>query len=273
MVGPSNMPRRSPWTRRRSSRATSRPSSTSSARVVRSAAAASGAGSSRASTTWGRVGTPTSTDRCRASARRPARRRSAARSRGSRSRPEAGDGQRRGEGGPPHGRPVQGAVALPAVAAQPVAAVSSGLSRTGPPGRRETGHRSPRFAQWPVLPFRIDHPGAAAEHGLAPQIRLDEAALAPADLADHHHVRVGHHAGPVQGERVVDERATQHVPPDEHARRAPGRPRPPAGRRRTDGGWWPRGRAGRAAVGRPSALTQRPRPSGSRHSRATSCWP
>ena len=194
----------------------------------------------------------------------------AARSRGRRSRPrqatasEAVSTTRRRRAASPDRRP-RSRRRVPPVPSS----VSSGLSRivaTGPEGHR--GH-PPGLGQRSVLPLRVDHPRLAPEHGLAPQVRLDERALAPADLSDDHHVRVGDHPVPVEGEGVVDERARRARPARSGRPRARGRPRSPTGRRRTGGGWWPHGRA----PGARRAVTIRPRPSGRVQAKATSCSP
>ena len=136
--------------------------------------------------------------------------------------------------------------------------MSSGLSRTVPPGRSATGTHPPGLGQRTVLTLGVDHPGAAAEHGLAPEVGLHEGALAPADLPDDHHVGIGHHALSVEAERVVDERAAEEVAADEHPLVAEPGLGSPTGRRRRDGGSWPRGPGARAAAWRHAS----PRPTG-----------
>ncbi len=224
-------------------------------------------GSSRASTTWGRVGAAMPRP---PPGRRPPRAAStAARSRGSRSRPrqatasEAVSAIRRAADPSAPGRPETSAVTGGI-------AVSSGLRRTGPPGRSATGRDTPGLGQRPVLALGVDHPGAASEHGLAPQVGLHEAALAPADLPDHDHVRVGDHTVPVEGERVVDERAAEDVAADQHALVAEAG----LGDQRVGGAQVPGGGdVGREARRQPAAqvLTTSPRPRGSRQRRAASC--
>ena len=240
MVGPSNMPRRSPWTRRRSSRATSRPSSISMGPVgAQVAAPPRPRGRAGRSTTWGRVGAGS---RRRGRWPRSSAASIAARSRGSRSRPrqatasDAVSSMRRRHAGPRRAR-------RPAARPRPG---GRGVQRVEPDRTaRAQGHgtHAPGLGQRAVLALRVDHPGLAAEDGLAPEVGLHERALAPADLPEHHHVGIGHHALPVEDERVVDERAAEEVPPDEHALVPEARPRSPAGRRRPGAGWWPRGPA------------------------------
>src|SRR6202044_1563668 len=60
-------------------------------------------------------------------------------------------------------------------------------------------------------------PCSPTEDGLAPQKRLDERALAPPDLTEDDHVRVGHHSRRVELERVEDERAAEQVVADHDA--------------------------------------------------------
>ena len=178
VVGPSNMPRRSPWTSRRSSSATSRPSSSRSRRSVRSERAASTVGVSSASTTTGTVGTSV---RLVASARAAPR---AARSRGSRLRPRQALASE--ESSSIRRRPLASDAASPSTSGPG----SRGLSRMAPPGRSATGRTPHASARSRVLTLGIDDPGPATEDGLTPQERLDEGALAPADLPEHHHVGV-----------------------------------------------------------------------------------
>ena len=102
-------------------------------------------------------------------------------------------------------------------------ASTSGKRDTGPGARiervepdgaaRSQRHRShaPGIGQVRVLPLGVDDPGPAAEHRLAPQERLDEGALPPADLAEDHHVRVRHGAGGVELEGVEHEGASEEV--------------------------------------------------------------
>ena len=86
-----------------------------------------------------------------------------------------------------------------------------------PPGSQRHRPHTPGRRQVAVLPFGIDHPGSPAEHGLPPQEGLDERALAPADLAEDDHVRVGHHALVIELEGVEHEGAAQQVVADDHA--------------------------------------------------------
>ena len=183
-----------------------------------------------ASTTAGRVGTGPSAWPL-ASAKS-----TATRSRGRRPRPRQARPARpavRPGGRPPSSAPGRAEGSAPGPG-------SSGLSRTAPPGRRATGG-PPGVGQGAVLALGVDHPGPAAEHGLAPQVGLDEGALAPADLAEDDHVGVGEHPCGVQLEGVVDEGA----PRAGRGRSAPpggrGPTRPPAGRRHRDCGWSPGG--------------------------------
>jgi hypothetical protein len=96
----------------------------------------------------------------------------------------------------------------------------TGVERIEPDRTTRTqSHRghAPRLAQRAVLPLRVDDPGTPAEDGLTPQVGLDEAALARADLADHDHVGIGDRPAPVEGEGVVDERAPEDVAADQDA--------------------------------------------------------
>jgi hypothetical protein len=54
----------------------------------------------------------------------------------------------------------------------------------GTPGSQSHRSHAPGRGQVAVLPFGIDHPGPSAEDRLAPEERLDEGALTPADLPD-----------------------------------------------------------------------------------------
>ena len=213
VVGPSNMPQRSPCTSRRSSSATSRPSSSRSRRSVRSARAASSLGASRASTTTGTVGT--AVDTVASAKRRPQRGALAGR------QPPAE--ARAGQGGEQlHPAAPRGVGTGPGV----TVVVGPGIERIEADGTTGSqGHRShaPRVGQVAVLALGVDHPGPATEHRLAPQEGLDERALAPTDLAEHDHVRVGHHAGRVELEGVEDERAAEQVVADHHATAAEAR--------------------------------------------------
>ncbi len=218
-VGPSNMPRRSPATRRRSSSATFRPSAASPATSVPTAlrgVAASGCNS--ASTTVGkrRAGPPCSTRRPRPHRVRCARWEEGV-VRGS--RPTATRAT----------RTAACATSSTSVARSPsgcMATASSGLSRIEPPGAAPRV-RPPGPGQRPVLPFGVHHPGPAPERGQAPQIGLHERALAPADLPDHDHVGVGEAPAAVELEGVVRERRRPagRAPPGPHRRdRPPRRP-------------------------------------------------
>ncbi len=231
--------------------------------MVRRSPAASAPGSSRASTTRGRVGAASRSVRARSVAS-PTAASMAARSRGSSSRPRqatASDAvsatRRRWV---PCSRSGPGPVCS--------SSVSSGLSRTAPPGRSADRHHPPRLGQRTVLALRVHHPGAAPEHGLAPQVGLDERALAPADLSEHHHVGIGDHPLPVEGERVVDERAPEEVPTDEHALvTEAGLAHQRIGRAQVTGG---------GHVGRDPGVGQghdSPRPNGSEQAKATACSP
>src|ERR1019366_3048594 len=70
---------------------------------------------------------------------------------------------------------------------------------------------TPGSGQVAVLALGINNPGPSPENGLAPEKRLDEGALAPADLPEDHHVGVGHHALGVELEGVEDEGPTEEV--------------------------------------------------------------
>jgi hypothetical protein len=87
----------------------------------------------------------------------------------------------------------------------------------GPAGPQRHRPHAPGVGQVAVLALGVDDPGAPAEHRLAPQEALDEGALAPADLAEHHHVGVGHHPLGVQLEGVEDEGTAQQVVADHRA--------------------------------------------------------
>ena len=82
-----------------------------------------------------------------------------------------------------------------------------------------------RSRERPVLAFGIADPRAPPEHRLAVAVRLDEAALGDANLADDEHVRVGEDAALVERERVVDERAAVEIAADVDAVGSRGRPR------------------------------------------------
>ncbi len=148
VVGPSNIPHRSPWTSRRSSRATSRPSSNRSARDVRRASEASKPGSRSASTTWGRVGAGIRARWARSVAS-PRAASMAARSRGRRSRPRQATASEEVRTTRRRRTPSPGSD--PRASAS--SSVSSGLSRTAPPGRRATGRTSQARASGPYSPF------------------------------------------------------------------------------------------------------------------------
>ena len=205
VVGPSNIPRRSPCTSRRNSNATSRPSSRRSRRSVRNERAASAVGVSRASTTTGTVGT--ATDRVDSARAAP----SAARSRGTRSASETGTG----EGGEQLHPPTPAGV-------RPRGSVDVGtrverIEADGTTRTQRHGPDTPRVSEVAVLALGVDDPGPAPEHGLTPQEGLDEGALSTADLPEHHHVGIGHHPGRVELERVEDEGAAQQVVADDDA--------------------------------------------------------
>ncbi len=185
------------------------------------ASAASMPGSRRASTTWGRVGASIRASRARAVASSTAAS-MAARSRGSRSRPR--QAMASDEVSAPRLRRTAStrsrAVSTTGSGPDHGFGTGFGVQRIQADGTaRAQRHRgdTPRLGQGPVLPFRIDHPGMAPEDGLAPQVGLDEGALPPTDLAEHHHVGIGHHPLSVERERVVDEGTAEHVPTDEDA--------------------------------------------------------
>ena len=95
-----------------------------------------------------------------------------------------------------------------------------GVKRVEPDGTAGPEcHRShpPCVGQVAVLALGVDHPGPATEHGLAPKERLDEGALAPTDLPEDHHVRVGNDALGVELEGVEHEGSAQEVVTDDHA--------------------------------------------------------
>ncbi len=187
---------------------------------------------------------------------------------------EARHRQRGAQRRPPHRRAVGNVVVAPAVTGG-VGRVQ-GVQSDGPPGPQGDRYDTPGLAEGPVLSLGIDHPGTPPEYRLTPQVRLDEAALAPADLSDHHHVGIRHDPGPVERERVVDERSAQHVAPDEdalvaeaglrhegiggaqvagggHVGRQPGRRRDDQAGLTTGPGRWAGRRAGRSPAGRTGA--------------------
>ena len=134
--------------------------------------------------------------------------------------PEAGTGQRGQELRPPPRRGVGPLAGRAAHAHGRRPCLGAAVERVEPDGpARPQRHRAhaPRVGQVAVLPLRVDDPGPPSEHGLTPQEGLDERALAPPDLAEHHHVRVGHDAGRVELEGVEDERAPEQVVADDHA--------------------------------------------------------
>ena len=214
MVGPSNMPHRSPWTSRRSSRATSRPSSISSDRVVRRASEASTPGSSRASTTWGRVG-----------AGMPARPGplGGLTQGGVDGRPltgpevpaQAGHGQRRGQDHPARRRSARrsGSVRPPRPTSS---SVSSGIEPDRTPGTQRHRLRRPRPG-----PAARTHPWGRPPRpgGRRPPAatgRTSRTSSCPGRSGrTPRHVGIGDHALAVEDEGVVDEGATQHVPSDQ----------------------------------------------------------
>ena len=208
VVGPSNIPHRSPCTSRRSSRATSRPSSSSSRSSVRSDAAGarrSGPAAPRPPTgTVGTVGPSVA-----AASATP----NAARSRGSRLRPRQAPANEDSSS-------ICRRAVLPLPVHHPPTCSGSGVQWVEPDGAAGPQcHRShaPGGGQVAVLTLGVDHPGPAAEDGLAPEERLDEGALAPADLAEHHHVGIGHHPLGVELEGIEDERPAQQVVTDDDA--------------------------------------------------------
>ena len=214
VVVPSNIPRRSPWTRRRSSNATSRPSSSSVARRVRMVAAASVVGSNMASTTAGkRRDTP-----------------GAAHSNegqvdgdtlaGEQGPPQTGRRQRRKQLHLPTvgtdrsllGRPLdRRSSTVRRWIDPPASAGIEGVEPDRAAGTEGNGRHAPGRGQGAVLALRIHHPGPATEDRLAPEVRLDERALPPSDLSEHDHVGVADHALRVELERVIDERAAEEI--------------------------------------------------------------
>ena len=98
--------------------------------------------------------------------------------------------------------------------------LGTGIERVEPDGpARSQGHRAhtPGRRQVAVLTLGVDHPGPATEDGLAPQEGLDERALAPTDLAEDHHVGVGHDPLRVELEGIEDEGSAQQVVADDDA--------------------------------------------------------
>ena len=180
------------------------------ARVGADRASRLGVGASRASTTSGSVGTDAAllgTDPARQVDRHPLSAGSrSARGQAAAKRTEelAFDGRRRPRWTPP----------VAPRAAGPFERIQSHRAAGS------QGHRAAHpiaAASVAVLALGVDHPGPAPEDRLAPQIGLDEGALAPADLAEHDHVRVGHHPLLVELERVEDERPAEEVVADQDA--------------------------------------------------------
>ena len=104
----------------------------------------------------------------------------------------------------------------------PDATASRGLSADRAARAQRHGLHAPGARQRAVFAFGVDDPGPTPEDGETPQIGLDERALAPPDLSDHHHVGVGERARPVQLEGVIGERGPQQVPSHQHATAARG---------------------------------------------------
>ena len=128
---------------------------------------------------------------------------------------ETGTGQGRQQLRPTSGRGVLAQVGHPAHDG-----IGARVERVQPhPAAGPQRHRAhaPGIGQVAVLALGVDHPGAAPEDGLAPQEGLDERALAPADLAEDDHVRVGHDARGVELEGIEDEGTAQQVVADHHA--------------------------------------------------------
>ena len=161
--------------------------------------AASPAGVSRASTTWGMVGArPLLPLESRAAS-------SAARSREQASihaRSSEGLEQREPLGG--RGRLV-GAHQVERV--DPQRAAGAKCEGATPEGGRQRA----------VLALGVEDEGAAPEGELAEQVGLDQCALPPADLAEDDRVRVGQPACRVQLEGIEAEGPSEEVGPDEHA--------------------------------------------------------
>src|SRR5438270_2054319 len=140
VVGPSNIPARSPWIIRRSSRAGARPDAVRPATSVPTEAAASASGRNSASTRSGRVGAAARRDTWRTPSS------SAVRSSGCRPRrsedavSDATSSTR-----------ARNAASGSAFRAPP--GPSNGLSRTGPPGARSTGDDPDASANAPYSPF------------------------------------------------------------------------------------------------------------------------
>ncbi len=128
-------------------------------------------------------------------------------------------------------------------------------------------HHTPGVGQRPVLALRVDHPGVTTEDGLAPEVGLEERALASTDLADDHHVRVGDDSLPVEGEGVVDEGTAEQVAADEDTVTA----QTGLGHQRIGGAQVTGG--GHMSGDARSELHDRPRPSGREQAKATSCSP
>ncbi len=108
---------------------------------------------------------------------------------------QTGDGQGGGQCRPAPQDPVRQQAPV-------IAGLFLGIERVeadGTPGAEGHRRHTPCLGQRAVLPLGVDHPGMAPEDGLAPEVRLDEGALPPSDLPEHHHVGIGDHAPPDRG--------------------------------------------------------------------------
>ena len=276
-VGPSNMPRRSPATSRRSSSATFRPSAARPATSVPTARAASCVGVQERVDHHreGRPGRWARRPGDRRSPTAPATARSRAlRSVGSNGRPRLAAAS---EASSSHRAPghvlVDRRLATSVAARRP-----DGVERVEPDRAARAqrhGLHPPGAGQRAVLTLGVHHPGPSPEHRQAPQIGLHERALAPADLPDHDHVGIGEEPAPVELEGVVGERRPRagrgppghRAPPARPCRSDAGsdsgdRARTETGTRRRDAGWWPRVRGcamrrSRSASGQAAAERER----------------
>src|SRR5258708_1083191 len=154
LVGPSNIPFKSPWQRRCNSSAASRLALAREAASVASLAAAPAVGRNKASTTSGRVGSPPDTRLASSSATAQAAR-------------SSGDNPRRNDAEmiPPSTDTSSSAILSPG---RPVAPAGPGPQ---------------------IPPFGAQHPSAFAKPPLSIHITFHKPGLAESDLADDQHVR------------------------------------------------------------------------------------
>ena len=233
VVGPSNIPARSPSTSRRSSRPTSLPSSSSPAFVVPTTLADSARGRRSDRTTSGRVGGPLPRSRCaRVAAPRASSSAACSRGESGRRRHAVASVPSRHEAVPCHGHARWRRGALQRVDADRSARCQGERARAERPGERS------------VLALRIEHRNLSPEGRLPKQVGLHESALPPSDLAEHRDIRIGHGACRVQLERVMGKGAADKVLADEH---------PARGERRRRGK-----RVGGAELGRRRLMSRQP---------------